>query len=435
MSDDKKVLQNFFSGLPHEMIKDIVSLCEMKRLAHNESIVSESPDTICIVLAGELDFFSRFDDRKPVLSIPAGMCARQTLPVVTARSSSENVAVAMIIHKNTMDMIHEKAQLFLYRKIYESDTARLSGCISSLEKREYDKANIVNALKEIGLEKHKDHSGFEAVQKILNKIKRLPSSIENLMAQIASETVTARSLADLIKNDPSMTALVLKRINSSYYSLEKKIADINYAIFYLGLDQIYHILISEGLRNILATNPAFQKLYFHSVIISHISNEIARLTMTSQPSVSITIALLHDLGQNVKFLLKEQNPKIIELIDFLDPAEMGSFLLKSWNLPESISDAVKYHMYPVFLHPDDIPATIRPAALNLFVSHLVCDYIQYGYIHEGHLAFTDECLDLLGWGGYCIGKLCDKILMPEFKRRVAFYPESFREFLKLEESD
>lgn len=435
MSDDKKILQSFFQGLPQEMTKDIVALSEIKRVSTEESIISESPDTICIVLAGELDFFSSFDDKRPILKISAGLCARQTLPKITARSSSEDGAVAMLIHKKAMDMFHEKAQLFLYKKIYESDTIRLSGCISNLEKCEYNRINLVNALREIGLEKHRDHSTFEPVQKILSKIQRLPSSIENLMTQITSEKTTAKSLADLIKNDPSMTAIVLKRINSSYYCLEKKISDINYAIFYLGIDQIYHILISEGLRSTLATTPAFQKLYFHSVIISYISSEIARLAMTSPPSTATTIALLHDLGQNVKLLLKEQNPKIVELIEFLDPSEMGSFLLKSWNLPESISEAVKYHMHPLFLHPNDIPSSIRPAALNLYISHLVYDYIQDGHISEDRLAFTEECLDFLGWGDYCIGKVYNKILLPEFERRVSFYPESFRNFLRIEKSE
>lgn len=435
MSDDKKILKNFFSGLPQELFKEIISLSAINRLNKGEFFESETTDTICIVIDGELLICSGNDSTRLVMRIQAGECAKQTLPHIIAKPATDDSTLVMVLNKRLLDMMPEKAQLFLYKKIYESESARIPNYLFEIDKCDAKKKLLIDALKQNGMDNHKSLADFEPVKKILDKIQRLPSSIENLMAQIASEKTTARNIADFIKNDPSLTALVLKRINSSYYCLEKKISDINYAIFYLGVDQIYQIIVAEGLRSTLATNPEFQKLYFHSVIISHISSEIARLSRTSQPAVASTTALLHDLGQNVKFLLKEQNPKITDLIDFLDAAEIGCMLLKSWNLPENISEVVKYHMHPVFMHPDEIPPNIRPAVINLYVSHLVYCHIQSSQDIKHKHAFVDECFDILGWGGYCIEKLCEEVLIPEFERRAAFYPESFRKFLKLEISD
>lgn len=431
MTDDKKILINFFSGLNQEIIKEIISLSAINKISGNEFFESDSTDTICIVLDGTLSIFSDKDASRPLITIPAGSCARQTIHKIIARSGSDKPAFVMVINKKIMDMMPEKAQLFLYKKIFESESIRISGYISDFEQCEIKRKRLVNSLKNEGLEKHKDISHFEPVIKVLGKIQRLPSSIENLMTMITSEKITARILADKIKSDPSMTALVLKRINSSYYCLEKKISDINYAIFYLGIDQIYQIILSESLRATLSMNPDFQKLYFHSVIISHISSEIARLAVTSQPAVASTIALLHDLGQNVKFILKEQNPKITDLIDLLDSSEIGNLLLRSWNLPESMTNVVKFHMHPSFMPPDELPSDIKPGAINLYVSHLIYDFFDKEGPLSDEYAYTEECLDFLGWGDYCVNELCKKILMPEFERRAAFYPESFLKFLKI----
>jgi len=434
MSDDKKVLRNFFNGLPQEILREIISLSAINRLNHGEFFESDTTDTICIVIDGEIVICEGNNLNKPVLTIKSGECARQTLPKITVSPATDSSAMVMVLNKRLLDMMPEQAQLFLYKKIYESDNERISKYLFELRKCDEKKAVLVNSLKQKGLQKNKDLSEFEPVRKILDKIQRLPSSIENLMAQISSEKTTPRSIADIIKNDPSLTGIVLKRINSSYYCLEKKISDINYAIFFLGVDQIYQVIVAEGLRSTLASNPEFQKLYFHSVIISHISSEIARLALTSQPAIASTIALLHDLGKNVKFLLKEQNPKIIDLIDFLEAAEIGNILLKSWNLPENICEVVKFHMHPDFMHPDELPQAIRPAVINLYVSHLVYDQILSSQTMENKYAYEDECLDFLGWSGYDIKKVIEKILMPEFKRRSSLYPESFRKFLKIEKT-
>lgn len=431
MTDDKKILKIFFNGLPQEITKEIINLSSITRISGGEFLESDSTDTICIVLQGTLLIFSSEDEPSPLMKIEAGSCARQTLKRIIARNGADDFTLVMIISRQSMDMMNEKAQLFIHRKIFASESARISDCISNLERCETKAKKLAKALEKAGSERHKDLSEFEPVTKVLAKVQRLPSSVEDLMTMITTEKITARVLADKVKNDPSITALVLRRINSSYYCLEKKISDINYAIFYLGMDQIYQVILSESLRATLSANHEFQKLYFHSVIISHISSEIARLALTSQPAVASTIALLHDLGQNVKFILKEQNPKINELIDFLDSSEIGFLLLKSWNIPEFVADVVRFHMHPEFMNPDRLQTGIRPAAVNLYVSHLVYDFLENPSMHPKEKAYSKECLDFLGWGDYCVKELCKKVLVPEFERRASFYPESFLKFLKI----
>lgn len=432
MRDDKTTLKNFFGGLSQDSLKEIMGLANIKKLQYGEHFENTNRDTICVVLSGDLLFFSDEKSSEPVISLNEGECARQTLPRIIATPGAKSGAVAIVITKLVLDMLPEKTQLFLYKKVFENEKTRISQCLSSLEKSAEKKSLLLSSLKNACGYKHRDISGFEPVKKIMSKVQRLPSAIENIMSQISSENMTPRSLAEIIKNDPSLTGLVLKRINSSYYNLEKKISEINYAIFYLGVDQIYQIIVSEGLRSTLASNHEFQKLYFHSVIISHISSEIARITGISLPAVASTIALLHDLGQNVKFLLKEQNPKIIDLIDFMDPSELGSILLESWNMPPEMCKVIKYHDYLEFMEPDDLPEEVRIPAVNLYLSHLFYELIQERDDSYCKKAFEDECLAAVGWSDSSIRNILEKILMPEFERRAAIYPESFRTFLGIE---
>jgi HD-like signal output (HDOD) protein len=335
----------------------------------------------------------------------------------------------MVISGKAIEMMSANARYFIYRKIFEAESGIISESIEKLKQAEDRLRLIASALKKKGFEAHRDLSGFEPVMRILGKIQKLPSSVSTHVGHIGSERTTARELADLVRTDPSMTASVLRIINSSYYSLEKKISDITYAIFYLGIDQILQIVVSQGLKSTLSGNPEFQRLYLHSVIISQISGEIARISGTGQPAVAGTTALLHDLGQNVAFILKEQNPRISELIDLLEPSEMGRLLLESWNMPVFITDTVRYHMYPSFMNPYELPSDIRLAAVSLFVSHLVHDFIHNGSVNDDLMPYVPECLELLGWQEHCVRSLCEKILLPEFERKKSLYPEYFIDFL------
>lgn len=429
MSEERKNLKSFFSGISTETAREITGLSIINLIAGEELFVNKGIDTILIVIEGRISIFSDSLDSNPLLVISAGSCARQPLPEITARCDSCPSSLTMLVNRKALEIMSSNARCFLYSRVFDSESGRMSGYIENLEKIEARKKLVASALRKKGLEAHRDLSSFEPVMKVLEKIRKLPSSISDLVSQMDSEKTTARNLADLVRMDPSMTAAVLKTINSSYYSLEKKILDITYAIFYLGIDQILQIVVSEGLRSSFSGNPEFQRLYRHSVIISQISGETARLGGKGQSAVAGTIALLHDLGQNVGFILREQNPKISDLIDFLDPSEMGRLLLKSWNMPDFITDTVRYHLYPAFMNPYELSSDIRLSAVNLFVSHLVHDYIHNGSIDECLLAYTDECLDLLGWSGHDIESLSERVLLPEFERKKSLYPEYFREFI------
>ena len=68
--------------------------------------------------------------------------------------------------------------------------------------------------------------------------------------------------------------------------------------------------MAESVRRTMPDNPEFQELHFHSVAISQISFILSQAKHIAKPAQMATIGLLHDLGQIVILLLKQQNPKL-----------------------------------------------------------------------------------------------------------------------------
>ena len=94
---------------------------------------------------------------------------------------------------------------------------------------------------------------------------------------------------------------------SSYYNLRNKVSDIQHGVLLLGFNQIYQIIISDGLGKIMPNTRSFREIQYHSIIVSSISYEIS-LLCELKPVTTSTISLLHDIGKSLVLLLKEKNP-------------------------------------------------------------------------------------------------------------------------------
>ena len=88
----------------------------------------------------------------------------------------------------------------------------------------------------------------EIVRKIIKKIPRLPSFASTLIIRLAEKNISLREATDLIKQDPSSVAVVLKAVNSSFYGLRQKVSDVNHALVLIGFSRMYQLIIAEGLR-------------------------------------------------------------------------------------------------------------------------------------------------------------------------------------------
>ena len=123
------------------------------------------------------------------------------------------------------------------------------------------------------------------IQKIVKSIPRLPMYTGKLTTMLNDEKVSVSEVVELVRQDPSLVASILKTVNSAYYGRLNKIEDFQRAVLLLGFNQVYQLVLDSSLRGIMPDTPEFNELQFHSFLISLIGFEISQLLQ----SASVTI--------------------------------------------------------------------------------------------------------------------------------------------------
>ncbi|MEJ2656400.1 MAG: HDOD domain-containing protein, partial [Desulfobacterales bacterium] len=264
----------------------------------------------------------------------------------------------MVLDKKTIDSLNDATQLSVYRRLahlYAERIRRIQKNENNLFKKNRQlEQDIFDYRSQVDTRFHRS----EMIHSIIQKVPRLPAFATTLSGQLLT-----KDLVEQIKRDPALVAIVLKTINSAFYSFQKKISDIHHAVVLLGFEQIYQIVISEGIRRTMPNTEKFKALHLHSEIVSHIAFMLSLESRLGHPAEMASFGLLHEIGQIVIQLLKNQNPKIAALMEVLDQAQLGSLLLKAWNLPDVLWKSVEYQTYPEFSSPRGIPEELRLPAL------------------------------------------------------------------------
>lgn len=196
-----------------------------------------------------------------------------------------------------------------------------------------------------------DHCELPALPEILIKIQQLMSSNE----------FTANKISNLINTDPSMVAELLKVANSAYYSFSKEIKEVKFAVAYMGINEVYRIVLSFSVVNSLSTDDkkGFDKIWLHSVYTALCSRYLCR---KYEPLISSgevwAAAILHDIGKLVylKFFpdhfnallnYSEENGILFseseKILKFPKSSYFGVLLCDRWRLPNRVKEACAFH--------------------------------------------------------------------------------------------
>lgn len=208
-----------------------------------------------------------------------------------------------------------------------------------------------------------------SLQAMLANLPRLPPYTTKLTSLMSDPKASTRNIVDIAKQDPSLTASVLKSVNSAYFGLKHKIKDFQHAVMMLGFTQMQQLLINTGVQSTMPDAPEFRQLQAHSMMVSVLCSEISlTLKIGSAPMLS-TLGILHDIGKSIVLLLRRQNPKQDFLLSLLDPDMVGTILLREWQIPENISEVLQFQSYADLLPPDCVPAVHRENVAILYLAH------------------------------------------------------------------
>ncbi|MBF0624835.1 MAG: HDOD domain-containing protein [Magnetococcales bacterium] len=207
----------------------------------------------------------------------------------------------------------------------------------------------------------------ELQQKLVKMVEQMPAfskSVHQVLHLTADLNYSHKELVRIIDYDPVMTLKILKLVNSAYFGFARKVASINQAVVFLGMNTIKNLALSVATRGILPQldRGGLHTGHFltHSVGVATVAKMLARrLGATDREATDYFVAgLLHDFGkvvfsqfmplefQEAQRLAKERHCslRIVER-DLIgaDHADIGSLLGEKWQLPPDLVLAIRHH--------------------------------------------------------------------------------------------
>ncbi len=218
-----------------------------------------------------------------------------------------------------------------------------------------------------------------ATVKKTDNIPTLPKVLSKISEEIDNDNFSIKNIGELMSHDVSLSARILRIVNSPFYGFPQRIYSINHAIVLLGSNVLKSIIISTSVFT--AMKETMAGLSEHSLFCAFTAKHIAENLRTKKinnidSDIMFSAGLLHDIGKIIiATTFKDDFKKIIEIADKSEKPlayiehdvlnishdYLGYMLIKEWNLPPSIYLPIKYH-HDVNL-ADDFKA--ESAILNL----------------------------------------------------------------------
>ncbi len=195
----------------------------------------------------------------------------------------------------------------------------------------------------------------------------LPEIIAQIQQIIQSGDVDMEMVAELIKVEPALLAQVLKVVNSAYYGLPGEITKVRVAIAYLGLNEIYRMVLSLSAINTLQIEEQdeLEEFWFHSFYASLCTKYLAK---QYEPHLSYeelwSASMLHDIGrlvylkffpehyEAIRAFSKEHGVCFSEAerhLSLPSSSFLGALLCVHWRLPDNVRQACELHTLSDFL--------------------------------------------------------------------------------------
>ncbi len=196
-----------------------------------------------------------------------------------------------------------------------------------------------------------------------NTLPTLPAVVQKIFSSINDPDIGARQLADIVTSDQTLTAKVLKLVNSSFFGLRGKVQNISHAVTMLGFSTLRQLCLGVSIYGQfrgLETPSGFsgQAFWMHSIATAVLARELGKAALKIEPDICYTIGLIHDVGKLL--LIKHHKDLFMEALEKAqkekmplhlaekqvtgtDHAAIGNWIFHKWNFPRDSRHAVKTH--------------------------------------------------------------------------------------------
>ena len=203
------------------------------------------------------------------------------------------------------------------------------------------------------------------IASVVKSFPGMPGTALKLLAMIDDPAMRVSQIEKILRQDPGLTANVLRMANSAYFGIPSKVGSIRQAVILLGLKRLIQMVIAACVSAIMDKPvPGYDlppgELWRHSIAVSVAAEGLVKELKVDAGEEIFTAALLHDvgklvLGEFVKDEFQQIETAVSEGIAFetaetivlgTNHADTGAHILTNWSLPDEIVNAVRWHHAP-----------------------------------------------------------------------------------------
>ncbi len=201
----------------------------------------------------------------------------------------------------------------------------------------------------------------------LESIPRPPVTVQALEKVLADPDAGVIAVAAVVSRDASLTARVLRVVNSSFFGVGRQVTRVDAAVNFMGVSLVRAITLADGATRSFTVSPDVLDLdewNLHAVRVAACARDITLAMCPNDRSLAdeaFLAGLLHDVGQVVlagvaplvwRELERQAITEHIPLHEVearqcrVSHALVGAYLLSLWGLPSSVVEAVAFHHTP-----------------------------------------------------------------------------------------
>ena len=240
------------------------------------------------------------------------------------------------------------------------------------------------------------------IVKEIDALPQFPENITVIQQLINDPDSDMNEIARRISTDPSMTADLLRQVNSAQYMLPNRVDNIADAVKMVGLRGLRNQLYSYGSKKILNL-PQKKELWDHAHRTAYYAFNLARNVKLKKDFIDDAYVggILHDMG---KIVFSSIHPELLEKIKSFSSekeissglfenlaggynhAEIGAKIAEKWNFSDSLVEAIRYHHEPNNGSPE-----CRKIVYCVYLANALCDlekeYVTYEQLDKDVLRF------------------------------------------------
>lgn len=202
----------------------------------------------------------------------------------------------------------------------------------------------------------------------VTELSTLPEVTQRILALTEDPSSSAKDLNDVLKHDMALSAKLLRVVNSAFYGLPGRVADLDRAIVLLGFQAVRNLAVAATMAAMFRRpGPEIRgftarDLWRHSVATAVAARCIVNTVgLRSLREEAFLAGIIHDIGVLVEYqyastqfalvlerlskggtLLTQAENDVLEL----GHQEIGQALAERWKFPKNMQLVAGYHHRP-----------------------------------------------------------------------------------------